>query len=390
MQNFHPISCTHFPKCGGCSSLDIPYSEQLTAKKTMLEELFSPFNNIKIPQIIASPNPLYYRHKVQLPFGSFGRGRQRRVTLGCYARDSHSVIDQKECIVQDRDLTAVAHAVRRWAQKAGFSPYNERNQNGFLRHCLLRRGAHTGEILVGLVTNGGRIAGSRNLAKSLMDEARKVTGKNSQIVGVIQNVNTRDTNVVLGERCEVWWGREFLKERLGQYRFNVGLSTFFQVNPFAAPLLYNLVLEQIPEGSAVLDVYCGVGTITLWVSREASRVLGIEENTHSVREAAAAARGNGVKNVKFLAGGASALIARCIDDFNIVIVDPPRKGLEESVISALKNSAASKIVYVSCNPQSLLRDIKMLSPEFRLTDLKGVDMFAHTEHVECVAALSAE
>ncbi|MDR2728860.1 MAG: 23S rRNA (uracil(1939)-C(5))-methyltransferase RlmD, partial [Chitinispirillales bacterium] len=347
MQNSHSIFCAHFPKCGGCTSLNIPYSEQLTAKKAMLEELFSPFNNIKIPQITASPNPLYYRHKVQLPFGSFGSGRQRRVTLGCYAQDSHNVIDQKECFVQDRDLTAVAHAVRRWAQRAGFEPYNERKRSGFLRHCLLRKGAHTGEILVGLVTNGGRIAGSRNFAKSLMDEARKVTGKDSQIIGVIQNINTRDTNVVLGERYEVWWGREFLKERLGKYRFNVGLSTFFQVNPFAAALLYNLVLEQIPEGGAVLDVYCGVGTITLWVSQKAARVLGIEENPHSVREAAAAAQVNGVKNVKFLAGGASALIARYIDDFNIVIVDPPRRGLEESVINALKNSNVSKIIYVS-------------------------------------------
>jgi len=389
MQNQHKISCAHFPKCGGCTALNIPYTEQLSAKKKMLHNLFSSFN-IDIPEILASPNPLYYRHKVQLPFGSFGKGRDRKVTLGCYALDSHNVIDQKECFVQDRDLTAIAHTIRRWAQKCGFEPYNEKRGNGFLRHCLLRKGASTGEILVGLVTNGGRIAGSRNLARSLMDEAQKVTGKDSQIVGVIQNINTRSTNVVLGEHYEVWWGREFLKEKLGQYRFNVGLSTFFQVNPFAAPLLYNLVLEQIPENSNVLDVYCGVGTITLWVSQKASRVLGIEENPHSVREAIAAARVNEVKNVKFLTGDASALLARHTNDFNIAIVDPPRKGLDERVINALKESNVSKIIYVSCNPQSLCRDIKMLSPHFRLTSLKGVDMFAHTAHVECVAALSAD
>ena len=387
MQNLHKISCIHFPKCGGCTALNIPYSEQLASKKEMLHNLFSSFN-IDIPEIIASPNPLYYRHKVQLPFGSFGKGSQRKITLGCYALDSHNVIDQKECFVQDRDLTAIAHAIRRWAQKAKFEPYNEKNGSGFLRHCLLRKGASTGEILVGLVTNGGRIAGSRNFARSLMDEAQKVISKDSQIVGVIQNVNTRSTNVVLGEHYEVWWGREFLKEKLGRYRFNVGLSTFFQVNPFAAPLLYNLVLEQIPQGGNVLDVYCGVGTITLWVSQKASRVLGIEENPHSVREAVAAGRFNEVKNVKFLAGDASALLSQHTNDFNIAIVDPPRKGLDERVVNALKESDVSKIIYVSCNPQSLLRDIKMLSPRFRLTSLKGVDMFAHTAHVECVATLN--
>ena len=187
------ISCIHFPKCGGCTALNIPYSEQLAAKKAMLHKIFSSFD-AAIPEVAASPNPLYYRHKVQLPFGSFGKGRERRVTLGCYALGSHSVIDQKECLVQDRDLTAAAHAVRRWAQRAGFEPYNERRGSGFLRHCLLRKGASTGEILVGLVTNGGRIPGSRNLARSLMDEVQKVIGKGSQIVGVIQNINTRSTS----------------------------------------------------------------------------------------------------------------------------------------------------------------------------------------------------
>ncbi|MDR0305458.1 MAG: 23S rRNA (uracil(1939)-C(5))-methyltransferase RlmD [Chitinispirillales bacterium] len=378
--------CIHFPKCGGCTTLDLPYGEQLVRKRTYLSGLFSRLN-VEIPPIAASPYPLHYRHKVQLPFGMSGKGRERKLILGCYGQDSHTVVDQKQCLVQDRDLTAAAHAIRRWAQKSGLDAYNERTGSGFLRHVILRKGCATGEILIGLVTNGGRPAGSRNFAKSLMEEAQKGISANSRIVGVIQNINTRSTNVVLGQQEEVWRGSSFLKEKLGEYRFNVGISTFFQVNPFAAPLLYNLVLEQVPEGSAVLDVYCGVGTISLWVSQKASRVLGIEENPHSIREAVAAARNNAVNNVKFLTGDAAILLADRASGFDVAIVDPPRKGLEEKALESLKNSPVSKIIYVSCNPESLLRDIKMLSPHFHPDSLTGVDMFPHTRHVECVAGL---
>ncbi|MFP4679630.1 MAG: 23S rRNA (uracil(1939)-C(5))-methyltransferase RlmD [Chitinispirillaceae bacterium] len=378
------LTCTHFSVCGGCTALNVPYEEQLEKKRASLERLFSDWE-VAVPPVVPSPRPVHYRHKVQLPFGSSGKGSGRRLTLGCYVSDSHKVENQRECLLQDRDLTASAHAVRDWAHTTGFGAYDERSGRGYFRHVLLRRGAGTGEILIGIVTNGPRPPSSRNLARSLVDRINGVI-RDSRVVGVVQNINTRRTNVVLGQREEVWWGRPFLKEMLGPFQFRVGMSTFFQVNPFQTPRLYDLIRRWIPQGAAVLDVYCGVGSITLWLSEKASRVCGIEENRHSVKVARESASHNRLRNVRFYAGGASEMIPDFAGRFDVVVVDPPRKGLEAEVVSALNSSPLKRVVYVSCNPRTLARDVGLLSG-YRLVSLSGVDMFPHTEHVESVAVL---
>ncbi len=381
-------SCEHFPLCGGCTSLDFSYEKQLAGKHAQLLELFSD-TEVQIPTVIPSPQPFYYRHKVQLPFGFSAKHSGKGLTLGCYAADSHRVIDQKQCLIQDPDLTAVVHAVRFWAGKTGLGVYEEKRNSGFFRHVLLRRGLQTGEILVGLVTNGPRPVSSRNLARSLiMSIEKQIDTERSRVVGVVQSVNTRSTNVVIGSREEVWWGRPFLKEKLGPYMFKVGISTFFQVNPYQTPQLYNEVLKWVPQGASVLDVYCGVGTISLWLSQKASQVIGIEENEQSIREARESARNNGVKNVSFRSGDASVLLPQYADSFDVVVVDPPRRGLEGGAMSALKTGRLKRrIIYVSCNPQTLHRDIKMLGDKYRVVSLVGVDMFPQTGHVECVGVL---
>lgn len=382
------VNCRHFPRCGGCSSLTIPYEEQCIRKNRSLEPVFSPFK-IDILPIIPSNPAFYYRHKVQLPFGIEGNGRSRKCVLGCFSGDSHDVIDQYECMIQDRDCSVVAWCVRDWAIKNSVPVYNEATGNGFLRHVLIRKGAATGEILLGLVSNGERMGGSRRIASMLIDSIQRKITEESKVVGIIQNVNMRATNVVLGNKETVWWGRPYLKERLGELRFKVEMSTFFQVNPFQTPALYNEVSKRIQKGSTVLDLYCGIASISQWVASKAERIDGIEENCKSVEAAKVSIGLNKLENVRVFCGNAEAIHKRLTGrDYDTVIIDPPRKGIGRGLCRELINSSIRKIVYVSCNPHSLAEDLKILSTVFNPSAIQPVDMFPHTDHIECVTELS--
>jgi len=379
-------ACRHFPLCGGCQTLDMPYSFQLEAKQRFVEEAFGDFPGVRIFPLLESPVSTGYRHKVQLPFGAVRTGRSLRPLVGCYAQGTHKVVDQSECQVQDPALSRLAWAVRDWAMHAHVPIYHEVTGEGFLRHILLRKGLATGEILLGLVANGPRPAHYRSLVKTLLPALNKVlTESDGKLVGIVQDVNTRLTNVVLGGYEEPWWGRSFLKERIGKHSFHVELSTFLQVNPYQTPRLYAEVARHIPDGGRVLDAYCGMGTITLWLSGKSREVVGVEENPRSIEAARAAAHANGVQNARFVRGDAAVELPRLAGEgWDAVVVDPPRSGLTTESVEALRTGAARRLVYVSCNPQTLLRDARLLSG-WRLSEVRGIDMFPHTTHVECVA-----
>jgi len=256
--------CRHFPLCGGCTFLDRPYSQELSEKEEHVRSLLEPVG-FEIGGIMGSPRTEGWRHKVQLPFGAWKSGKEVHPVMGCYARDSHLVVDQQECRIQDPDLTATAFAVRQWAHRGAMPIYDERTGNGFLRHILLRKASATGEILLGLVCNARRPPHYRAMLKPLLEGvAKALEGTDAKLVGVVQNTNMRDTNVVLGGLEEPWWGRNWIKEKLGEQTYHLEISTFFQVNPFQTPRLYNLVRDAVPEGSRLLDAYCGLGTIGAW------------------------------------------------------------------------------------------------------------------------------
>jgi 23S rRNA (uracil1939-C5)-methyltransferase len=380
--------CPHFSRCGGCSSLDVPYSRQLEKKHQYLKERFLPLTQM-VPSVIPCAQPYFFRHKLQLPFGYTGGGKSGKLLLGCYANDSHRVVDQRTCLIQDRSCSRIAWTLRDWARQNRLSVYNERTGKGLVRHALLRKGAGTGEILIGLVTNGILTAGRGKLVRSLLGMLERKNIGSDRIVGIIQNVNTRKTNVVLGNEEVVWWGRPYIKEILGTMKHKIGISTFFQVNPLQTPQLYNAVLEHIPDRARVIDCYCGVGSIALWISGRAEQVLGIEENRASVSAARTAARVNAVRNVSFIAGDAQKemMIATKKQGFSVVVFDPPRKGLAEGMTQTIIESALNRVIYVSCNPVSLRRDIIQLQSDFTCTMVQGVDMFPHTDHIESVAVL---
>ncbi|MDB5105475.1 MAG: rlmD [Fibrobacteres bacterium] len=396
--------CSHFPVCGGCQILDQDYPSQLILKEEELRRHFSAWPGLRIDPILPSPRTEGYRHKVQLPFGLENRGYSLAVTVGCFAAGSHMVVDQSECLVQEPGLSRVAWAVRDWAMENNVPVYQEGVRIGWLRHLLLRKGAGTGEILLGLVTNGPG-AGPRDLIPDLLRRCREALAsipEGGELVGIVQSINAERTNVVLGGEERLWWGRPHLREQLGPFLFQVGMSTFFQVNPFQTPRLYDLAAGAVPEGAKALDLFSGIGSIALWASRRAGSVLGIEENAASVQAAKDAATGNGAGNVRFLTAdvaealenpgrvlSAAGLPGDAISSADAVIVDPPRKGLEVPVRDALGRMRPARLVYVSCNPATLARDARALEGSMRLVSVSPVDMFPHTRHVECVAVFDA-
>lgn len=405
--------CRHFPRCGGCQILDQDYASQLRGKEDEVRRHFSAWPDLRIDSVLPSPAVEGYRHKVQLPFSleAPGPGRPRAVALGCYEAGTHRVVDQRECLVQEPGLSRVAWAVRDWAIAHRVPVYREEDGSGWLRYLLLRRGAATGEVLLGLVTAGSGVPTPAQLddlvARCRAALAGPGTGAGtpaaaagtSRLVGIVQNLNPGRHNVVLGREERTLWGADSLREELGPFAFQVGVTTFFQVNPFQTPRLYDLAVSCLPPSGDALDLYCGIGTLTLWASRRASRVLGVEENPASVEAARRAAAMNRVANADFLAGDVSDVLSRLADEaerdpagsrrFASVLVDPPRKGLEPSVRESLLRLSPRRLVYVSCYPATLARDAAALRPAYRLLSVSPVDMFPHTRHIECVAVFDS-
>ncbi|ALO27389.1 23S rRNA (uracil-5-)-methyltransferase RumA [Leptospira borgpetersenii str. Noumea 25] len=385
-------SCQHYPECAGCDRLHISYEKQLQHKQEGVEKRFVGFQELEIRPIIKSPKEQMYRHKVQLPFGHRKIGKKTVLTLGLHNKENVYIIDQKECRIQDADLTTVAAAIRHWARTENVIPYNEKNGSGLLRHIVLRKANASQEILVGIVTNATEIPGRKKLADRLHSYIQQFlcnVKSKAEVVGILQNVNQRNTKVVLGEKETTWYGRHFVKEKIGDLDFQIGLSTFFQVNPFQIKNLYDLVLQELPSDSNVVDAYCGIGTISLYVASKSKKVVGLEENSNSIRSAVGAAKANGIVNVAFTKGKVLRTLQAALNEkSDVVILDPPREGLDPETKKILLNSKIHKILYVSCNPETLLRDAVALTKVFKYTKMTPVDLFPHTSHLESVSVFT--
>lgn len=385
-------SCQHYPECAGCDRLHIGYEKQLQHKQEEIEKQFGGFKGLEIRPIVKSPKDQMYRHKVQLPFGHRKIGKKSVLTLGLHNKENTFIIDQKECRIQDADLTTVAAAIRHWARTENITPYYEKNGSGLLRHIVLRKAHASKEILVGIVTNASEIPGRKNLTNSLHSYIKQFLSKEkseAEVVGIIQNVNQRNTKVVLSEKETTWYGRHFVKEKIGDLDFQIGLSTFFQVNPFQIENLYDLVVDDLPENSTVVDAYCGIGTISLYVARKSKKVIGLEENPNSIRSAIGAAKANGIENAVFVKGKVLHSLQNALNEKpDVVVVDPPREGLDPETKKILLNSKVNRILYVSCNPETLRRDAIELSKIFKYQKLTPVDLFPHTSHLESVSVFS--
>lgn len=371
--------------CGGCQLQHVSYPRQLELKRRGVISKLTRIGKLKdvtVHPTLGMDRPWEYRNKAQFPVG-FEEGR---VIVGFFAPSSHRIVDIESCAIQHPLANRVMAEVKRLASHFSIPIYDERMHQGVLRHILTRVARGREEAMVVLVTNGPNFPHGEEIAHRLIET---VPG----VVSVVQNINSRRTNVVLGDTSRVLAGQDHITDTIGDFAFNISPASFFQVNPAQTEVLYAKALEYagLSGGETVLDLYCGIGSISLFMARSAAQVIGIEWVEDAVRDARINAERNGVHNVRFIAGDAAEEMPRLAAkgvQADVIVLDPPRKGCEPPVLEAIGKVRPQRVVYVSCNPASLARDLARLDElGFPTVEVQPVDMFPHTAHTECCALL---
>jgi 23S rRNA (uracil1939-C5)-methyltransferase len=381
-----PPRCGVFGRCGGCQLQHMEYPAQLEFKRNTVMEALRKIGGVEAPDVrpvIGMEEPWRYRNKGIFPIGRGAEG----VVMGMYAPRSHCIVDVAECPLQPLAVGAAMSAVRRWAQKHDVTTYDEVTGRGLLRNVMVRSFAETGDTMVVLVTNGETLPESECLVAELRACVPGLTG-------IVQNINAESTNIVLGGKEIVLWGCPSAHARLGLLEYDIGAQSFFQVNTTQTVRLYAAAAEAaaLTGNELVIDAYCGVGTIGQFLSGSAGKIIGIESVPASVEEARRSAARNGIGNAEYVCGRAENVfsdLAKKGVKPDVMLMDPPRKGCDARFLDAVAHAGAKKLVYVSCNPATMARDIKHLAGEgFALKSVQPVDMFPQTADVECVALMS--
>ena len=380
--------CAIYKRCGGCKLQHASYKAQLDFKWDRVKDCVSKIGKLD-PSIVKYPlgmeEPWRYRNKVQLPIGLING----EVKIGFFAPRSHDIIDMESCLIQDEIGDKVVKLTREWIEKFNIRPYNvdgEYDEKGIVRHIMIRRGFTTNEVMVVLVTNGENLPHKEEFVDLIV---KNIPG----IKSVIQNINSKKTNVILGLESKTLWGEDTISDYIGDFRFNISPLSFFQVNPIQTEVLYGKALEyaNLTGNEEVFDAYCGTGTITLFLSKKAKKVYGVEIIPQAIDNAWINAKENKVENVEFFVGESEVVIPDLINKgvkADVVVVDPPRKGCDKKLLDAITNIDAKKIVYVSCDPSTLGRDLKVLEENgYKTLEVQPVDMFPNTAHIENVALL---
>lgn len=375
--------CPVSKKCGGCQLLDMPYSQQLTLKKKQLEETLKGI--CKVQTVIGMEQPFHYRNKVH---AVFDRDRRGNIISGIYQENTHIVVPVEKCLIEDEKADEIIGTIRGMLKSFKIRTYDEDTGYGLLRHVLIRKGFQSGEIMVVLVTASPVFPSKNNFVKALRE-------KHPEITTIVQNINGRGTSMVLGDREQVLYGKGYITDQLCGCTFRISSKSFYQVNPVQTEKLYNLAIELagLTGKETVLDAYCGIGTIGIIASRKAGQVIGVELNQDAVRDAVNNAKLNQISNIRFYCNDAGRFMVNMAergDRADVVIMDPPRSGSTEEFMDSIKKMGADKLVYISCNPETLARDLRyMKNLGYRVDgNAVGVDMFAETYHVETVVLLS--
>ncbi|MDK0979656.1 23S rRNA (uracil(1939)-C(5))-methyltransferase RlmD [Clostridium perfringens] len=380
--------CAIYKRCGGCKIQHASYKAQLDFKWDRVKDCVSKIGKLD-PSIVKYPlgmeEPWRYRNKVQLPIGLING----EVKIGFFAPRSHDIIGMESCLIQDEIGDKVVKLTREWIEKFNIRPYNvdgEYDEKGIVRHIMIRRGFTTNEVMVVLVTNGEKLPHKEEFVDLMV---KNIPG----IKSIIQNINSKKTNVILGLESKTLWGEDTISDYIGDFRFNISPLSFFQVNPIQTEVLYGKALEyaNLTGNEEVFDAYCGTGTITLFLSQRAKKVYGVEIIPQAIDNAWINAKENKVENVEFFVGESEVVIPDLINKgvkADVVVVDPPRKGCDKKLLDSITNIDAKKIVYVSCDPSTLGRDLQVLEENgYKTLEVQPVDMFPNTSHVENVAKL---
>lgn len=381
-QDKKTLPCPYMKECGGCSWLELGYEKQLEKKSKMLKDLLGKYG--KPDAIIKADDPYHYRHKVH---AVFGEDRKHNPISGTYEKKSHRIVSIDSCLLENEKSDAIIVTIRSLLKSFKIRPYNEDTGYGLLRHVMVRTGYHTGEIMVVLVLASPILPSKNNFVKALRE-------KHPEITTIVLNVNDRNTSMILGEKETVLYGKGYIEDTLCEKIFRISAKSFYQVNPAQTEKLYSKAVEfaGLTGKETVMDAYCGTGTIGLIASKWAGEVIAVESNKAAVADAKINAKKNAVKNIRFYEQDAGKFMVQLAEQnkkIDVVLMDPPRSGSDEAFLGALVRLAPAKVVYVSCNPETLARDLKYLTGKgYRVQKMVGVDMFPWTEHVESVVLIT--
>ncbi|MEK4081859.1 23S rRNA (uracil(1939)-C(5))-methyltransferase RlmD [Solibacillus sp. FSL K6-1126] len=377
--------CVYFSQCGGCQLQHLSYEGQLKWKQNMVANVMKRLGKIDAPvhPVKGMEEPWHYRNKSQIPFAQNESGQ---MVAGFYKTKSHSIVDMERCLIQTGEADVVMADLKRELEILGLRPYDEKSHQGMLRHVVVRKGRATGEVMVVLVTKSKKFP----QASAVIEKIRALI---PNVTSIVQNVNGEKTNVIFGNDTFTLWGKDTIEDTIGNVRFEISARSFYQVNPVQTEVLYKQALDyaQLTGNERVIDAYCGIGSISLFLAQKAGHVMGVEIVEQAIEDAKRNAALNGFTNTYFEAGPAEEVIPRWYKEgkeADVLVVDPPRKGCDEVLLSTIIEQKPKRVVYVSCNPATLARDLRILEDGgYKTQEVQPVDMFPHTTHCEAVAWL---
>ena len=380
------VDCSTYKRCGGCDLRHMTYDNTLELKKNAVQSLVNKSlkQKVEAEKTIGMENPFYYRNKAQYPLGLDKDGNP---ACGIFAQRTHTIIPIDKCFIQTEISQEIAKTILEFIKENNISVYNEENQTGLFRHIVVKVGKYTNEVMCILVINGKNFPKEEKLVELLCN-------KHKNIRTIVKNINDKNTNVILGKENINLYGDGYIEDKLGDYTFKISPLSFYQINPVQAERLYNIAIESanLNKEDILFDLYCGIGTIGIFASKYVKKVYGIEIVEQAIKDAKENAKMNDIQNIDFMVGDVEQAFDELINKKNIIptaiIVDPPRKGLDDRTIENIIKVRPKRLVYISCNPATMVRDLAKLEDTYTITKIQPVDMFPYTKHVECVAVLT--
>ena len=375
--------CPVYGQCGGCQYMHMSYDHEIEVKNSYIKYLFNKSYNVRIDNIISMKDPYNYRDKCQM---SFKLSKSHKVVCGFYEESSHKIVPISNCMIQDERASKIIDGINNSLTRNKILPYDEKIRAGIIRHVVIRLAKNTNEIMVSLVTNGEMFPGRKNFITDLLKQ-------NLGITTIVQNYNSRDTSIVMGERERVLYGPGFIYDIINGIKFKISSRSFYQVNPIGMKNLYEKIIEEakITKNDIVIDAYSGVGTIGILVAKYAKEVISVELNKDASKDAIINAKLNGIKNIKFFNDDSTRFIkelAREHKNIDVLIMDPPREGSTKDFINTVALLKPKKVIYVSCEPKTLVRDLyDFTKNDYLIKSISPVDMFPRTFNVETVCCL---
>lgn len=385
-ENRKESDCATYKRCGGCSLRHMTYENTLKLKRQVVQNLVNKGlkKKVEVLETIGMENPYNYRNKAQYPVGLNSEGQPE---VGVFAQRTHTIIPIQTCLIQTEISQKIAKTILNFVKEKNIQVYNEENQKGLLRHIVIKVGKYTNQVMCILVVNDSKFNQEQELVKLLCE-------KYPEIKAIVKNINNKNTNVILGKENINLYGNGYIEDKLGEYIFKISPMSFYQVNPVQAEILYTTAINQanLDKNDILFDLYCGIGTIGIFASKYVNKVYGIEIVQQAIEDAKENAKINDVKNIEFICGDVEVTFDELINKEKIVptaiIVDPPRKGLDNKTVENIAKIQPAKLVYISCNPATMVRDLAKLEGIYNIKTIQPVDMFSWTSSVETVTILT--